>query len=135
MLNPLLERSSPELAPWLSSLDSAVDLVGDPSRRRMDSRRHIPIRLFGFPEILEAQEGGAFPSKGFQLLALLLRSPSRRLTRREAASFLWDSESDAESLINLRQLIHRIRKALPGNQRPDHCRCPHNSSRRRGSRD
>ncbi|MBZ9801076.1 BTAD domain-containing putative transcriptional regulator [Mesorhizobium sp. ES1-6] len=72
------------------------------------------ICLLGVPEISNESEQAIFPTKGFQLLALLARAKSGRLTRKEAASFLWDSQSDAAALINLRQLISRMKRGLSG---------------------
>ena len=55
-----------------------------------------------------------FPAKGFQLIALLALSPSSRMTRKELASFLWESESESLALSNLRQLLSRMKKAVAG---------------------
>ncbi|HVY50251.1 MAG TPA: BTAD domain-containing putative transcriptional regulator, partial [Devosia sp.] len=46
-----------------------------------------------------------------QLLAYLALSPSRRATRRLLGDLLWDSPGDAAALVNLRQLLRRIRAA------------------------
>ena len=54
-----------------------------------------------------------FPAKGFQLIALLALAPSGHMTRKEVASFLWDSENEGLAFSNLRQLIARIKKAIP----------------------
>jgi pentatricopeptide repeat protein len=71
----------------------------------------IEIRLLGLPELLRPVGGVVFPAKGFQLLALLARATAKRLTRKELASLLWDNDTEAAALGNLRQLLARIRKA------------------------
>lgn len=71
------------------------------------------ILLLGRPEITGLSKDIVFPSKGFQLLALLASAPSQRLPRREIAGYLWDSVQDDKALQNLRQLIVRMKKALP----------------------
>ncbi|GAB2177876.1 BTAD domain-containing putative transcriptional regulator [Dongia sp. agr-C8] len=68
------------------------------------------IRLLGVPEVAGSATAAPFPAKGFQLLALICRSPAARISRREAASLLWNSGSDGEALTNLRQLLMRIRR-------------------------
>ena len=74
---------------------------------------HVFIRLLGVPEISGLSSATPFPAKGFQLLALICRSPSARISRREAASMLWNSAGDGEALTNLRQLLMRIRRFDP----------------------
>lgn len=75
---------------------------------------HEPrIRLLGAPRILERDGAGTFPSKGFQMLALLCLSHDRRLGRKAIASLLWESESDRVTLVNLRQLLKRIKTIAP----------------------
>jgi pentatricopeptide repeat protein len=71
------------------------------------------IRVFGRPGFAPLHHGGFFPTKGFQLIAILGRSQSGRVSRREAASLLWDCESEAAAFSNLRQLIARVRKGTP----------------------
>jgi len=70
------------------------------------------ILLLGRPEIQGLSKDIVFPSKGFQLLALLASAPAQRLHRRELAAHLWDVE-DEKALQNLRQLLARIKKATP----------------------
>ena len=69
------------------------------------------IRLFGEPELTASADDIVFPAKGFQLLALLARSPDRRVGRRQVASLLWADSDSTNSLANLRQLIARVRRA------------------------
>jgi DNA-binding SARP family transcriptional activator/Tfp pilus assembly protein PilF len=71
------------------------------------------VTLFGRPAIHGAEAFGVFPSKGFQLIALLAAARGKALGRKQVASLLWDSADDALALINLRQLLARIRKLLP----------------------
>lgn len=71
----------------------------------------IEIRLLGLPELLRPVAGIVFPAKGFQLLALLTRAPTKRLGRKELASLLWDNDTDSAALGNLRQLLARVKRA------------------------
>ncbi|WP_374377426.1 BTAD domain-containing putative transcriptional regulator [Dongia sp.] len=71
----------------------------------------VEFRLLGMPELARPSGNVVFPAKGFQLLALLARAPAKRLPRKEIAALLWDSESEAVALGNLRQLLTRVRKA------------------------
>ena len=71
------------------------------------------IFIIGNPRVAGLAADTVFPAKGFQLLALLARAPSCRLARKLAAEFLWDSDTEAGGLTNLRQLLIRIRKCLP----------------------
>ncbi|MFM9865017.1 MAG: BTAD domain-containing putative transcriptional regulator [Micropepsaceae bacterium] len=54
-----------------------------------------------------------FPEKAYQLIAILCRAPGYRVARRRVASLLWDAAGDAAAAANLRQLLARVRKALP----------------------
>jgi pentatricopeptide repeat protein len=74
----------------------------------------IEIRLLGTPEMVRPAGGVVFPAKGFQLLALLARAPAKRLPRKELAALLWDNDTEAAALSNLRQLLARMRKAAAG---------------------
>ena len=78
----------------------------------MGSAGPIRITLLGHPAVAERLSGAVFPQKGFQLLAILCRSPRGECSRRRLASLLWDSQNDAGALANLRQLLARIRRAL-----------------------
>jgi len=80
----------------------------------MGSESSIRITLLGHPAVAARPSGAVFPQKGFQLLAILCRAPRGECSRRRLASLLWDSESDATALANLRQLLARIRRALAG---------------------
>lgn len=71
----------------------------------------IEIRLLGLPELLRSTAGIVFPAKGFQLLALLARATSKRLSRKELASLLWDNDTESAALGNLRQLLARVKRA------------------------
>jgi pentatricopeptide repeat protein len=74
------------------------------------------IRLLGIPELIGISDDYVFPSKGFQLIALVGRAPSGKMTRRELAAYLWESESDSTSLANLRQLVTRMKRGLGDKQ-------------------
>lgn len=74
----------------------------------------IEIRLLGMPELARPTASVVFPAKGFQLLALLARAPAKRLARKELAALLWDNDTEAAALGNLRQLLARMRKAGGG---------------------
>jgi pentatricopeptide repeat protein len=74
----------------------------------------IEIRLLGMPELVGPAGGVVFPAKGFQLLALLARASAKRLPRKELAALLWDNDTEAAALSNLRQLLARMRKAAAG---------------------
>src|SRR3954468_4666529 len=71
------------------------------------------IRILGVPDVSSGGEAVVFPAKGFQLIALLALAPSGHITRKEVASYLWDSENEGLAFSNLRQLIARIKKAIP----------------------
>jgi pentatricopeptide repeat protein len=74
----------------------------------------IEIRLLGMPEMVRPAGSVVFPAKGFQLLTLLARAPAKRLPRKELAALLWDNDTEAAALGNLRQLLARMRKAAAG---------------------
>lgn len=74
--------------------------------------RDFRIHLFGRPQMSYAAE--KMPAKGFLFLALLTSAPDFRLTRNDAANFLWSSSSDSEALVNLRKLLSQIRRIKPG---------------------
>jgi pentatricopeptide repeat protein len=88
--------------------------LGHSGELLMGLESDIEIRLLGMPEQARPAGQVAFPAKGFQLLALLARAPSMRMPRKELASLLWDGESEAAILGNLRQLLARMRKAYLG---------------------
>ncbi|MES0100657.1 BTAD domain-containing putative transcriptional regulator [Mesorhizobium sp. M0019] len=67
----------------------------------------------GTPAIAGQPARAFFPSKAFQLIAILSLSASGRVSRREIADLLWASDSEGTALSNLRQLIARIKKAIP----------------------
>jgi pentatricopeptide repeat protein len=73
----------------------------------------VRIRILGPPDVTDLPADLVFPNKAYQLLALLLRSSQKRLSRKTMASLLWESKSDPAALANLRQLLVRIRKILP----------------------
>src|SRR5438132_573591 len=77
------------------------------------SDNSIGIRLFGVPELSALTGSSVFPSRGFCLLALLSLAPTRSLTRVQAAAQLWDNSDTASNLLNMRQLILRMKKTLP----------------------
>lgn len=71
------------------------------------------VCLLGIPEVTGLPDGVVFPVKGLQLISLIALAPAHRMHRREIASMLWDSTSDAAAFANLRQLLTRLRKILP----------------------
>jgi len=79
----------------------------------MEAVEEAAVRLLGVPEVHGGRAAHFFPSKGFQLLALLVRAPSARITREQAASLLWDSVEASKGLANLRQLLVRMRRSEP----------------------
>lgn len=79
----------------------------------MVAENEIAVRILGSPQVSNLPGNIVFPAKGFQLIALLALAPSGRMTRKEAASLLWDSDSDSAALTNLRQLLIRMRRSLP----------------------
>ena len=70
--------------------------------------QNLAIKLFGHPHANLAPE--LFPKKAFLLFALLACAPDYRLTRNDIARYLWRS-GRTRSLVNLRQLLTRIRRA------------------------
>ena len=91
----------------------ATPLDGEATRTTIMGAPDKTISILGQPSLRERTKGQVFPDKGFQLLAVLCRSPDGRCTRRKLASLLWDASNDATALANLRQLLARIRRALP----------------------
>ncbi len=79
----------------------------------MQDEQAFSLKLFGMPAANRPQAGFAFPAKGYQLIALALLSPSRRVTRQKAAALLWENAGEVEAFANLRQLLVRIRRAWP----------------------
>jgi DNA-binding SARP family transcriptional activator/TolB-like protein/Tfp pilus assembly protein PilF len=73
----------------------------------------IAVRLFGKAVACSFGIDKAFPEKGFQLIALVALSSQRRITRKAAATTLWDKIDEAGALNNLRQLLARMRQQLP----------------------
>lgn len=73
----------------------------------------IQVRLFGVPELSPLSRSSVFPSRGFCLLAMLSLAPTRRVTRAQAAAQLWDNGDTASNLLNMRQLILRMKKTAP----------------------
>lgn len=71
----------------------------------------------GSPAVCGQSSEAFFPGKAFQLLAVLSLSTSGKVSRREIADLLWESSSDGAALSNLRQLIVRIKKAIPAERK------------------
>ncbi|MDY0872696.1 BTAD domain-containing putative transcriptional regulator [Dongia rigui] len=92
-------------------LSQILNGLGNTRVYRMGLESDIEIRLLGLPELVRPGGAVIFPAKGFQLLALLARAPSKRLPRKELAALLWDNDTEAAALGNLRQLLARVRKA------------------------
>ncbi len=74
----------------------------------------IVVRLLGVPEVVSNSRTRVFPRRGFWLLSLLALEPGKRVTRAKAAGRLWDSEVGHNGLGNLRQLLLRMQRAVPG---------------------
>jgi DNA-binding SARP family transcriptional activator/TolB-like protein len=72
----------------------------------------------GLPATLGLSEKLFFPAKAFQLLAFLVLNRNRKHSRRYLASLLWDSASEEMALANLRQLLARMRRLMPGDELP-----------------
>ena len=105
-----------ELLHWGSPARGGWEIVSashNQNRFEMQDERAFLLKLFGLPAANRPQAGFAFPAKGYQLIALALLSPSRRLTRQKAASLLWENTGENEAFANLRQLLVRIRRAWP----------------------
>jgi pentatricopeptide repeat protein len=79
----------------------------------MQDAQAFALKLFGIPAANRPRADFAFPAKGYQLVALVLLSPARRVTRQKAASLLWENAGEVEAFANLRQLLVRIRRAWP----------------------
>ena len=79
----------------------------------MQDEQAFSLKLFGTPAANRPHAGFAFPAKGYQLIALTLLSPARRVTRQKAAALLWENAGEVEAFANLRQLLVRIRRAWP----------------------
>lgn len=69
--------------------------------------------LFGKPEMCNLGGRDAFPEKGFLLVAIAALSPQLRISRKAAATILWDRIHESGALNNLRQLLARMRHQLP----------------------
>ncbi|WP_186663401.1 BTAD domain-containing putative transcriptional regulator [Rhizobium daejeonense] len=74
-----------------------------------DDAEPLVIRLFGMPRC-EAGHQTFFPIKGLVLIAALLLSPSRFLTRQAAAFLLWENAEEKRAAANLRQLLLRLQQ-------------------------
>jgi len=98
------------------NLRQILNGLGNTRFSRMGLESDIEIRLLGLPEFIRPAGAVIFPAKGFQLLALLARAPAKRLARKELASLLWDNDTEAAALGNLRQLLARVRKAGSGQE-------------------
>src|SRR5437762_3059738 len=79
----------------------------------MDLPKPLLIRILGTPGVDGLPRNYVFPAKGFQLLALLATASLNKLPRKQVASLLWESATDKGALVNLRQLLMRLRKVLP----------------------
>lgn len=55
-----------------------------------------------------------FPERGYQLVAYLVSLHGNALPREEAAALLWPDVPLSKSRVNLRQLILRMNRAMPG---------------------
>ncbi|WP_448955766.1 BTAD domain-containing putative transcriptional regulator [Labrys neptuniae] len=78
----------------------------------MEKKPCIALCLMGIPHLTVTGEG-AFPIKGYVLVALLLLSAGRRMSRQAIAALLWDDAPEEKALTNLRQLLARIHRMWP----------------------
>jgi pentatricopeptide repeat protein len=104
------------LLDWIPPASGAQEIAlasSNQNRFEMQDEQAFSLKLFGIPAASRPQAGFAFPAKGYQLIALVLLSPSRRVTRQKAASLLWENAGEVEAFANLRQLLVRIRRAWP----------------------
>lgn len=65
------------------------------------------LRLFGHPSHRGA---GSFPSRGYDIIAVLALQPDNRVNRKALASLLWPETSDELALGNLRYVLHAVRQ-------------------------
>jgi pentatricopeptide repeat protein len=96
-----------------SGSQEIVLAMNNQSRFEMQHVQSFSLKLFGIAAANRPQAGFRFPARGYQLIALALLSPSRRITRQRAASLLWENAGEVEASANLRQLLVRIRRAWP----------------------
>ena len=68
------------------------------------------LRTFGEIALLDSEERQiAFPKKALLIIAYLLASDSKSVSRTSMARFLWGEGDLANSLTNLRKLVSRIK--------------------------
>ncbi|WP_448950476.1 BTAD domain-containing putative transcriptional regulator [Labrys neptuniae] len=94
------------------SRDAASQEVAVVAVDSMEKKPYIALRLAGIPHLTVTGEG-AFPIKGYVLIALLLLSAGRRMSRQAIAALLWDDAPEEKALTNLRQLLARIHRMWP----------------------
>ncbi|WP_448956377.1 BTAD domain-containing putative transcriptional regulator [Labrys neptuniae] len=78
----------------------------------MEKKPFIALRLAGIPHLTVTGEG-AFPIKGYVLVALLLLASGRRMSRQAIAALMWDDTPEEKALTNLRQLLTRLHRMWP----------------------
>jgi DNA-binding SARP family transcriptional activator/TolB-like protein len=72
------------------------------------------VCLLGACAVSAPTVSAAFPDRGYQLVAFLILRQGLGPTRHEAASLLWPDAPTSKSRANLRQLISRMNRAVPG---------------------
>lgn len=78
----------------------------------MQSESESIIHLVGVPHVTRPAEG-AFPAKGYILVAMLLLGGSGRTNRQTLAALFWDGAPEDKAMTNLRQLLVRIHRCWP----------------------
>lgn len=72
------------------------------------------VCLLGTCAILAPAGGATFPERGYQLVAYLISRDGLGAPRQDVATLLWPEVPSSKSRANLRQLISRMNRAMPG---------------------
>ncbi|MEW9309800.1 AfsR/SARP family transcriptional regulator [Labrys neptuniae] len=78
----------------------------------MKPESDIVLHLSGVPHMAKPMEG-VFPAKGYILIAMLLLSSGKRMSRQAIATLLWEDAPEGKASTNLRQLLARINRSWP----------------------
>ncbi|MDZ5454726.1 BTAD domain-containing putative transcriptional regulator [Labrys sedimenti] len=78
----------------------------------MKPESDIVLHLSGVPHMTKPIEG-VFPAKGYILIAMLLLSSGKRMSRQAIATLLWEDAPEGKASTNLRQLLARINRCWP----------------------
>ena len=90
------------------------DLTGQASELRTDTRASVRLTEFGRPSlIVNGADVNPRLVKVYELLSLLATRPTRRAAREELLDSLFDGRNDASTRAYLRQVIQRLRRAMP----------------------